>query len=234
MDCKVDDCEKSARARGLCDMHYRRLMRHGATDKATRQSKPKPPCSVDNCDSISLCRGWCRKHYTRWYETGSLDLGVRDPVAPPPPPKKRPIEDRFWEKVLKGDNHWLWLGSKTKLGYGMIWDYDRQGHSMAHRVSWEIANGKKIAEGLVIDHLCRTPSCVNPSHLEVVTVSVNTARGLAGEVGGRINRNKTHCPQGHLYSTDNTYYYNEGKTRVCRTCAIEKSQARRKRITDGN
>lgn len=214
-------------------MHYARLMKTGTTANLAKVKKPKPACSVTGCDTESFARGWCTKHYTRWYETGSLELGVRSPVTPPPPPEKRPIEERFWEKVQRGQNHWLWLGSKTKLGYGTIWDSERQGKSMAHRVSWEIANGQKIPDGLVIDHLCRTPSCVNPEHLEVVTVAVNTERGLAGEVGGRKNRNKTHCPQGHPYSPENTYYYNEGRTRVCRTCAIEKTQARRKKLAGG-
>ena len=34
-----------------------------------------------------------------------------------------------------------------------------------------------IGDGLVIDHLCRNPRCVNPDHLEPVTTAVNTLRG---------------------------------------------------------
>ena len=190
-------------------------------------------CSVDGCEKMVLARGWCRTHYTRWYETGSVGLGVRNPPAPPPPPPSRPIEERFWEKVDKEDFHWIWTGSKTKLGYGMIWDNDQKRHVMAHRLSWELANSKAIPDSLVIDHLCRTPSCVNPSHLEVVTVAENTRRGLAPAVGRLQNRSKTHCPQGHPYSPENTYYYNDGRTRVCRRCAIERTQARRRRIAAG-
>lgn len=212
----------------MCEMHYRRVRKWGSTGPRPRVKPPKPDCGVGGCESQAFCRGWCRRHYTRWYETGSTSLGVRNAPRPPPPPPTRPLADRFFEKVLKGPNHWLWTGAKTKLGYGQIWDNDRKAHAMAHRVSWELANLSEIPEGLVIDHLCRTPSCVNPDHLEVVTVSTNTARGRAGEVGGRRNRNKTHCPQGHPYSAENTYYYNEGRTRVCRTCAIEKTQARRR------
>lgn len=229
MECKVDDCERKARATGLCPMHYARNRAHGSTDlKSRKKQEAKPPCSVDGCDSVSFCRTWCRTHYTRWYETGSLSLGVRQNDHSH---RRRSVEERFWEKVLQGPNHWLWNGSKTKLGYGMIWDHARQGHAMAHRVSWEIANGQAIPEGMVIDHLCRTPSCVNPAHLEVVSVSTNTARGLAGEVGGMRNRTKTHCPQGHPYSPENTYYY--GNRRVCRSCAIERTQARRRAANGG-
>lgn len=187
-------------------------------------------CTIDGCEKRVIARGWCRTHYTRWYETGSTELGIRPPVSPPPPPQSRPISERFEEKVLKGENHWLWLGAKTGQGYGTIWDNTTRRHAMAHRVSWELAHGEPIPDGLVIDHLCRTPSCVNPDHLEAVTVSVNTERGLAGEVGGRRNRIKTHCPQGHPYSPENTYYYDGGKRRVCRACAISRTQERRRRI----
>lgn len=228
MKCAVEQCDRSSRARGWCQMHYARWQKWGSTAERERpKPTPKGPCTVDGCEKPQLSRGWCRTHYTRWYETGSVELGVRTGREY----TTRPIEDRFWEKVQRGENHWLWTGAKSSLGYGAIWDYERQGHVMAHRLSWEIANGCKIPEGMVIDHLCRTPQCVNPDHLEVVTVSVNTARGLAGEVGGRRNRTKTHCPRNHPYSPENTYYYNNGRSRVCRTCSIERTQARRKRAT---
>lgn len=227
MLCSVRECEGKAIARKLCRMHYQRWKRHGSTDKPARKPpEPKGPCVIENCSKPQLSRGWCRTHYTRWYETGSVELGVRTGRVY----TTRPIEDRFWEKVQKGPNHWLWLGGKTPLGYGMIWDHSRQGQVMAHRLSWEISRGTKIPEGMVIDHLCRTPECVNPEHLEVVTVATNTARGLAGEVGGRRNRVKTHCPQGHPYSPENTYYYSGGRKRMCRTCSIRRTQERRRRL----
>lgn len=100
------------------------------------------------------------------------------------------------------------MGGKTKLGYGSIWDYERGRQSMAHRVSWELAHGMKIPEGMVIDHLCRFPSCVRPEHLE------------------ERARRKTHCPHGHEYSPENTYVTKAG-ARMCRTCLRERSRATR-------
>jgi len=210
----------------MCEKHYRRWQRTGST--ADPAVAPVVACTIDGCEKPKIARGWCRTHYRRWYETGSTGTGFRK-IGPRRPLSRRPLEDRFWEKVLKGPNHWLWAGGTTTLGYGTIWDGER--NAMAHRVSWEIAHGEKIPPGLVIDHLCRLPKCVNPAHLEVVTISVNTSRGRAGEVGGAKNRAKTHCPQGHPYSPENTYYYKDGKVRVCRECAITRTIERRKRLS---
>ena len=45
-----------------------------------------------------------------------------------------------------------------------------------------------------------------------VTLRNNTRTGLAA-----LNAAKTHCPQGHPYSTENTYVSPQGK-RFCRAC----------------
>ncbi len=70
---------------------------------------------------------------------------------------------------------YLWQGSKmSRTGYGVLKvDGRRIG---AHRHFYEVAHGP-IPDGLVIDHLCRNPLCVNPSHLEAVTDAVNVRRG---------------------------------------------------------
>ena len=72
---------------------------------------------------------------------------------------------------------WLWMGTVTAGGadpYGRFWN-GRMAY--AHRVSFELFKGP-IPEGLVIDHLCRTPACVRPEHLEAVTPKENTRRAV--------------------------------------------------------
>lgn len=111
---------------------------------------------------------------------------------------------------------WLWTGAKTEDGYGQF----RMGQRMmpAHRIAW-LDGGRKnvIPDGYVIDHLCRNTSCVNPQHLEPVTIETNVDRGLRGR------DSHTECPNGHRYSEDNTQLQaRHGRVhRYCKTCLKE-------------
>jgi hypothetical protein len=87
-----------------------------------------------------------------------------------------------------------------------------------HRVSYEAFKGP-IPDGLTIDHLCRNRACVNPEHLEPVTMRVNCLRG---ESPAAVHARKTHCPKGHEYSAENTYRH-KGNHRMCKLCWKERS-----------
>ena len=144
---------------------------------------------------------------------------------------RRPQIDRFNEKfVVDVNGCWLWQASTDKDGYGVFYEGGRRGRSLrAHRWIYEHLVGP-IGTGLVIDHLCRNTLCVNPRHLEPVTMKVNLLRG-----NGLTSRHAraTHCPQGHPYDLLNTYNTPDGK-RVCRLCNAEKNrryQRSRKELT---
>ena len=129
--------------------------------------------------------------------------------------------ERFWAKVDKTGDCWLWTAVTNDRGYGQFWFDGKM--VKPHRWIYEAEVGP-IAEGLVIDHLCRTRNCVRPSHLEPVQQLVNVRRGNSG-----INyRGVTHCPQGHPYDDANTYWY-KGKHRECRACHRERASAQRAR-----
>lgn len=126
------------------------------------------------------------------------------------PAHRVPLEIRFWQKVDKSDECWLWIGARHPLGYGHI-KIDGQVAS-AHRVAYELARGA-IPDGLVVDHLCRVPSCVNPEHLEAVTMTENTLRGFSPAAQAA---RRGHCERGHEYTPTNTYVWKG--TRICREC----------------
>lgn len=134
---------------------------------------------------------------------------------------------RFWEKTepCPTSGCWHWTGAAHGQGYGKF-RWDQPNPSRAHRVSYTELVGK-IPHGLCLDHLCRNPGCVNPAHLEPVTVRENTMRGLLPHVTKARNRDRTSCRKGHEVSKANTYTYPSGN-RKCRVCEQEAYHARKK------
>lgn len=129
--------------------------------------------------------------------------------------RSRPIEERFWEKVEKTDTCWLWTAYVRPNGYGSI--QGRRGPLLVHRLAFEWAFGP-IRPGLTIDHLCRTRHCVRPAHMEAVANRTNVLRGVGPTA---VNAQKTHCPQGHPYSPENTMRRRVRGVdggRLCREC----------------
>lgn len=90
-------------------------------------------------------------------------------------PKPRPPEDRFREKIAIDDTgcH-VWTAVKDKDGYGQFRDGART--RQAHIWAWENSTQGALPDGFELDHICRNRSCVNPSHLELVTHSENIRR----------------------------------------------------------
>lgn len=158
-------------------------------------------CSVNGCEKPSRRRGWCGMHYARVRRHGTPDLpegrwpkGI-DPLV------------RLFASVESpdADGCWMWTGSTDSSGYGQMWIDGRL--QLTHRFAYEQLR-QPIPDGLVLDHLCLTPLCCNPFHLEPVTNRVNIQRARAMT---------THCPQGHAYEGDNLYLNPRG-FRQCRQC----------------
>jgi hypothetical protein len=78
---------------------------------------------------------------------------------------------RFWEKVRRtGAGCWPWTGAMRPNGYGSISVMGSPKRwAAAHRVAYVMARGP-IPDGLTINHLCRNKACVNPAHLDLVTI----------------------------------------------------------------
>lgn len=125
--------------------------------------------------------------------------------------RRRPPDERFWEKVDAADC-WDFTGALTAKGYG---SFRVEGKSIsAHRYAYETLVGP-IPVGLQLDHLCRNRACVNPDHLQIVSPLVNTRRGhsFAARYGKR-----THCKNGHAYTPENTGIRKDSNSRYCRAC----------------
>lgn len=99
-------------------------------------------------------------------------------AAQPP----RTITEAVWARIERqADGCWWWVGAMHSEGYG---SYGRTPHMLAHRLVYELLV-EPIPEAYVLDHLCRVRRCVNPSHLEIVTLAENVRRGAADRKAGR-------------------------------------------------
>lgn len=162
--CSIDDCMGAPCARGFCQKHYRRFMKHG--DPLAFYPDATRACTFDGCDRPHEAQGLCHSHRAqaqRGAELTPLRRWVRGTAA-----------DRFEAYIVRGDSCWEWTGAISSTGYGHMSLGGRM--VAAHRIAHELFKGP-IPEGLVIDHICRNRRCANPDHLEAVTNEENLRRG---------------------------------------------------------
>jgi hypothetical protein len=174
-------------------------------------------CTVDGCERPARTKRLCVMHYTRLRRYG--DVGEAAPRLHSPATSTP--EAAFWSRVDKDGpipEHrpelgpcWMWTGALSH-GYGRMTIARKS--VAAHRFAYELLVGP-IPDGTEPDHLCVNPPCVNPAHLEPVTHQENMRRGPTN-VASR-NAVKTHCPQGHEYTEENTLRRDNGD-RQCREC----------------
>jgi hypothetical protein len=136
------------------------------------------------------------------------------------PRVKEPVLTRMLRKVEDSSRSgcWVWSGAKNAGGYGVVLTSERR-PALAHRMMWQEHFGP-IPEGHEIHHKCENRQCVNPHHLEAVTRLEHRAKHPSYQLA------KTHCPQGHAYTDENTYRYADGRRR-CRTCSRDQMRAKR-------
>lgn len=141
---------------------------------------------------------------------------------------RQPFLERVMKFITAADSGcWEWTGYLEK-GYGVTHYYEngaeKHKYMGAHRAMYLELRGP-IPHGLYIDHLCRNPACVNPMHLEPVTMVENFRRSPLTLMV--INSKKTHCPAGHKYSQENlcSYFLRRGARR-CKIC----DNARRRKL----
>lgn len=163
-------------------------------------------CAIPDCKNDHRTKGYCNLHYERLRTKGSAYWQ---------PPSTL---ERFVSLLSIDENGcWVWRGAISK-GYGYLSVGKKK--VLAHRWSYTTFKGQ-IPDGLTVHHKCYNPSCVNPNHLKAITQMENNYDSP------RYSGNKTHCPNGHEYTFDNTMIHNKNGGRQCRICNNERNKAAR-------
>lgn len=158
---------------------------------AALRGRPKPPRTVQHranlstakrknpCSPAVLAANQARRG-SRWSHTPEAIEKIRIAVnARIPKPewsvragirKSEKARERFWTRLDKSSDCWLWTGATDKDGYGDT-HYVGIGKK-AHRVAYALSIGPIPSGGCVL-HRCDTPRCCNPEHLYLGTPADN-------------------------------------------------------------
>lgn len=107
--------------------------------------------------------------------------------------KHKSLAERFWPKVSKTYNCWLWTGTITSRGQGQLRSLRADGswtNGLASRIAYELQVGL-IPPGYCVLHSCDDARCVNPAHLHLGSIADNNrecrerGRHAFGERNGR-------------------------------------------------
>lgn len=115
--------------------------------------------------------------------------------------------ERFWGKVDRTGDCWIWTGELQNKGYGIFafWHDGERTKMLAHRMS-VLLSGGSLDSSQVVMHACDNPACVNPAHLTVGTQLENMRDAKAK---GRINTDGLALGQRKDY-----------RPRPCRDCGV--------------
>jgi hypothetical protein len=145
-----------------------------------------------------------------WYREMTLDARIED------------FKQRMIARIdTTTDGCWEWPGARLLNGYGIgvvtLASLGLKPKSFyAHRVAYEHWVGP-IPDGLTVDHLCRNKGCVNPEHLEAVTLAENISRAHKKPAD-------MPCPRGHPPE-----WRDDSGGRRCAACTREYQNARNAR-----
>lgn len=152
--CIAEGCERDRRviARGLCSLHYQRLMRNGPSGLYSTQKPRNRVCSVEGCDRKHESLSYCLMHLTRFRRYG-------DPGAAEPTRRKRP--DRT---VSPRDGYVrVRLREHTRA--------DKSGMVLEHIVVMEETLGRSLRPGENVHHMNGVRDDNRPENLELWVTS---------------------------------------------------------------
>lgn len=161
----------------------------------------------------SIARDYGINHQRVWQ--------IANPSTTVKPERHRPAPvDRFWARVDKSGECWVWTGAALPAGYGR-W---KGAHRLvyAHRFSWELANGP-IPDGMLVCHRCDNPPCVRPDHLFLGTPTDNIRDMNAKGRGRAGDRRREFCRKGLHRMAESAVM--SGKRRWCGICMKARYEA---------
>ena len=128
---------------------------------------------------------------------------------------------RWWRDIeVSPSGCWLWTASRSDKGYGYHHD---GGTHRAHRWGFQQLV-RELSSAEHLDHTCHDAStcrppaeclhrrCVNPAHLEVVSVAENNRRAM-----------RDSCARGHVWTEASTIVRTAAGGRECRTCRTDRT-----------
>jgi len=133
------------------------------------------------------------------------------------------LPPRIVEKIEVGEEHWLWTGWANDAGYPYVYMDGRD--QPAYRVVYELLVGP-IPVGLELDHLCVTPMCVWPEHMEPVTHAENQRRIALRQIACRR--------VGHDWTDPRNVRTRPSGRRYCAECDRISLRARYAALTNRN
>jgi hypothetical protein len=138
--------------------------------------------------------------------------------------------DAGWFDRLRARSHvnergcWIWDSPVNQKGY--IVHHHRKWHNMGHRTVYKLTHRVDLETEELVCHDCDDRRCWNPEHLWVGAPADNS---LDMVQKGRCHESTvTHCPQGHAYDEQNTYWHAAASgrpARMCRTCQSTRAKS---------
>jgi hypothetical protein len=71
-NCTAGGCDRDGYARGLCEMHYRRVRRTGDPGPPGVWDRSSPQCTAPGCDRDAEAKGYCHGRYLRLLRDGDV------------------------------------------------------------------------------------------------------------------------------------------------------------------